>query len=396
MNAPAYTLTNESITIIWDGKPHTVQKGAPQFLPLRMAILNEDWGAIPKHLTVAKSLSEWAKGKFTVQGETISYAGERLPSDINQRILQMAGKGEDPMPVFLFWERLQKNPSSRSVKQLWPFLLHQGIPLTKDGCFLAYKGINQNYTDKHSGTVDNKPGVINEMPRNKISDDPNEACHFGYHVGALEYAQTFAPGGRMVICKVDPADVVCVPYDESQRKMRVCKYEVIGNHNGCHLPDTVCAEGSTAGTQNDDDNPFVCEDCGNDHDDCTCEDYDEDDEDSETEDDKQERLEERGKISDLMAKEADEGLMPVKSQLDGSALAAGDVDRLGSGSKTVEEKRKAAKGFSKYDKMEMEGLMECSIEELRQYATHGLQIIGASKIPGGKVALISRILEIRA
>jgi len=368
MNAPAYTLTNESITIIWDGKPHTVQKGAPQFLPLRMAILNEDWGSIPKHLTVAKSLSEWAKGKFTVQGETISYSGERLPSDINQRILQMAGKGEDPTPVFLFWERLQKNPSSRSVKQLWPFLLHQGIPLTKDGCFLAYKGINQNYTDKHSGTVDNKPGIINEMPRNKISDDPNEACHFGYHVGALEYAQTFAPGGRMVICKVDPADVVCVPYDESQRKMRVCKYEVIGEHNGERLPDTVYTpddhdEHSYPGDEECEDD---CESC------------------------------EHGKVSDLMAKEADEGLMPVKSQLDGSALAAGDIDRLGSGSKTVEEKRKAAKGFSKYDKMEMEGLMECSIEELRQYATHGLKIIGASKIPGGKVALVSRILGVRA
>jgi hypothetical protein len=334
MNAPAYTLTHESVTIVWEGKPYTVQKGSPQFQSLRIAILNEKWADVPKHLTVGKSLSEWAKGKFAVSGETIFFEKNALPRDINNRILKMAASGEDPTCVFNFWERLQKNPSYRSVEQLWPFLQHQGIPLTPDGCFLAYKGVRDNYKDQHSNTVDNKPGVINEMPRNKISDDPQVPCHEGYHVGDLSYAKSFA--SRVIVCKVDPADVVCVPYDESHRKMRVCKYEVIGNHNGSYLPDTVSAE-----------------------------------EDTESYDDKHERLS-RGKVSDLMAKEADEGLKPV------------------------EPKRKSAKGFTAYDKMGMEGLMECSISELRLYATHGLEILGASKIPGGKVSLISRILAVRA
>jgi len=451
MNTPSYTLTNESITIIWEGKPHTVQKGSPQFLSLRLAILNEKWEDIPKNLTVAKSLAEWAKGKFTVRGETIYYDQEQLPSDINRRILQMAGKGEDPTPVFRFWERLQKNPSMRSVEQLWPFLQHQGIPLTEDGFFLAYKGINPDYTDKYTGKIDNKPGVVNEMPRNRISDDPRVECHYGYHVGALSYARTFAPDGRMVICKVDPADVVCVPYDESNRKMRVCKYEVIGNHNGEHLPDTTFIP--------DDHDEHTYDEDELEDEDCEIEDdedeLDDQDEDCETEDDKQERLGQRVlpldnpaflsgvaqnthdmvkadkaelekmKISDLMAKEADEGLMPVsvcgwdrygdgtnlcslpkghrehhendKTVLDGSALAAGDVARLGSGAKESEktEKRVPSKGFSKFDKMGMEELMNLSIDELRQYATHGLRIIGASKIPGGKVSLVSRILAVR-
>jgi len=390
MNAPAYTLTNESVTIIWEGKPHTVQKGAPQFQSLRFAILNEKWEDIPKHLTVAKSLSEWAKGKFTVNGEVISYDGDRLPQDINNRILQMAGKGEDPTPVFLFWERLQKNPSSRSVKQLWPFLEHRGIPLTTDGCFLAYKGVKDDYKDQYSGTVDNKPGVINEMPRNKISDDPNEACHFGYHVGDLSYAKSFAP--KVIVCKVDPADVVCVPYDESQRKMRVCKYEVIGNHNGCHLPDTIYT--GEPGYPADDHDAYPTDDPDDGHEEALEEeiDHEEDDEDEESADDKQERLGGRGKlmtvtvepqgpdsviddgsgkISDLMTKEADEGLKPV-------------------------EEKHIPVCFFKYSKMGMEELMKEQISALRQYATWGLQIIGASKIPGGKVALISRILAVRA
>ena len=52
------------------------------------------------------------------------------------------------------------------------------------------------------------------------------------HVGALAYAITFCSGGgsRIVICEVDPENVVCVPYDCSQQKMRVCEYKVIGHH----------------------------------------------------------------------------------------------------------------------------------------------------------------------
>lgn len=42
---------------------------------------------------------------------------------------------------------------------------------------------------------------------------------------AHEYASTFGP--RMVLVKVDPADLVCVPYDCSHGKVRVCRYWVI-------------------------------------------------------------------------------------------------------------------------------------------------------------------------
>lgn len=60
------------------------------------------------------------------------------------------------------------------------------------------------------------------------------------------------------------------------------------------------------------------------------------------------------------------------------------------------EKRKPKKGFAKLDKLDFAGLMEKSIDELRKYATHGLEIVGASKIPGGKTALVSAILSARA
>jgi hypothetical protein len=59
------------------------------------------------------------------------------------------------------------------------------------------------------------------------------------------------------------------------------------------------------------------------------------------------------------------------------------------------QKRRSKRGYAKYDKMGLEDLLKQNIETLRLYANKGLQIVGASKIPGGKVALVSRILEVR-
>lgn len=326
--APAYTVTNDSITVIWDKKPVTVPKTSPQFKHLKNALLSEDWDSIPKHLTVKSTVAEWAKGKFTVNDDVFSYDGVPLPSDLNGRILAMAAKDENPTPLLKFWEHLQKNPSWRSVEQLWPFLRNQGISFTEDGCFLAYKGVRNDYKDLHSGRFDNRPGVIHEMPRNRISDDPNHACHVGFHVGALEYARSFGGAdSRVVVCKVNPADVVCVPYDENHQKMRVCKYEVIGNHNGRHLPETV--------------------------------------------------------------------YIPDEVDIDVSDLVDEPDDVDANNTDPTPVKRKSKRGFAKFDKMDMDELMLQSVEELRRYATVGLQITGASKILGGKTALVSKILEVR-
>lgn len=395
---PNYTLTNESLTIIWEGKPYTVRKGAPNYLALRTAILNEDWKSVPDNLTVKKSLREWARGKyvFNENGRSFSFNGEEIPGNINRRIIEMATRGEDPTPLFRFWGRLQRNPSFRSVQQLFNFLTHEGIPIVEDGCFLAYKSVRSDYRDHHSGMFLNKPGSVLEMPRNKISDDPQVPCHDGFHVGAKSYADSFGAGDRrIVICKVDPADVVCVPYDESQRKMRVCKYEVVGNSNGETLPSTtfrlreadeIIGAAPTSPELND----------------------------AEKEEVRAGRrivaikmLRDR---TNLSLKESIDIVTAFQGAVGATAAVtapphSGDpkqdtplkvVDLMADeADKDVHAVRKSNKGFTKFDKMGTEELMKESIEDLRRYAGKGLEIIGASKIPGGKTALVARILAVR-
>lgn len=323
-----YSLTNDSISLVVEGRMHTIRRGAPNFLPLRAALLEERWDDARRHLTVRSSLEAWARGRFSLQSDTVLFDGQPIPEELNRRMLEMATQGESPESLFLFWEKLSRNPSWRSIQQLWKFLEHNHIPLTPDGDLLTYKGVRQDFRDKHSGTFDNRPGTTHAMPRNQISDDPNEACHFGFHVGSLGYARNFkGEDGKLVICKVNPADVVSVPYDHDHQKVRVCKYTVVGLH-GADLPDTVF----------NDDLPDAPDEV---------------------------RTEER------------------------------TMDENRTATSTIPVDPPAPHGHP-FDLLKTKDLLEKGITELRQYATHHLKVVGASKIPGGKTALVRKIEEARS
>jgi len=331
---PAFTITHESATVIHAGTPHTFLKGSIQYSAIHSAVLSEDWDGVVRSLTLAGSLAQWAKGRFAASADgKIFYDGEPLPISIQGRIREMAAQGESPEPVFNFYERLAKNPSHRSVNQLFNFLQHSGIPLQKDGTFLAYKGVKADLTDCYTGKVDNSPGVVNRMERNLVSDDPQTACHFGYHVGDLSYADSFHSDGAVVICEVDPEHVVCVPNDESYRKMRVCEYKVIGHHAGGLLSSTVHSE-----------------------------EIDEDD---------------------------DEEWREGDSAHDEPADVRAEAVHVSDQGKAAYNKAR------RFARLSGKDLMNESLADLRKYAAGPCKIVGASKLPGGKSALVGKILKYR-
>ena len=83
---------------------------------------------------------------------------------------------------------------------------------------------------EQTGTIRNNIGDVVTMPRNAVEDDPKVACHVGLHVGSFSYANGF--GRHLLTVKVDPADVVSVPEDHGNQKMRVCAYTVVEVNEG--------------------------------------------------------------------------------------------------------------------------------------------------------------------
>ncbi len=406
MNQLPFTLTPASLTIFVDGLPTTVLSGTVQYNQLREAILKNDWDAIPGLLAPGGALAKYLGDRFSIKGDVISYDGVDLPVELNSRISAMANEGLDPSPMLRFYERLHKNPSFRSRTQAYRFMQHNNISVEPDGTFLAYKGVNDNFTDCHTGTISNAPGVVNQMARNLISDDPDKTCHFGFHVGAKSYADSFGP--TVVICRIDPENIVCVPNDHNAQKMRVCLYEVIGVSSGETMP------------MNADDSDLPDEEYDYDDEDLV-EDPDDADEEDLTDNDPPADLLTRGDLvpgtvyayridgddSDLSFTYAVGNLRlpgapaPAMAEVHPSGDAA-VVVVWSPGQSTfpaevpVEVETVIKKvAAPRLDKLDTKGLMERSIEDLRRYASGRLKIHGASKIPGGKSALVSKIMRVR-
>lgn len=231
-----YIITTSGITAIIGGEAHTITRDNPSFSQVKDAIARHRAGTDASYIAdlfrTANAVKRYTKGAVEVSadGASLFFKGEEVHNVVVDRILKFMSEGYPVDPLIKFLERLLANPSRRAIQELYTFLEHRDLPICEDGCFLAYKGVQDNYKDVHSGKFDNSVGVTNSMPRNKVDDDYTRGCSYGFHVGSLEYATNWGP--RTVICKVDPADVVSVPSDCQFQKLRTCKYKVVDNYQG--------------------------------------------------------------------------------------------------------------------------------------------------------------------
>jgi len=231
-------LLDSSLTAIINNTPYQANKQHPYYAELREAVKNKDEAQFleyyDKRNTVQAAVERTCNENATYVDGQVYYKGQPVHDSLANRVQRYAEEGLDFNPLLKFLDNLMQNPSSSSVNEGFDFLQHKALPITEDGCFIAYKAVRENYLDKHSGTVSNHIGAIVEMERNKVDDDRRNECSYGYHVGALDYS---GPGGsfynngdKCIIVKVNPRDIVAVPKDYNCQKMRVCRYEVIGDY----------------------------------------------------------------------------------------------------------------------------------------------------------------------
>ena len=252
-----YTITPDVAIVPIDGKPVFVPVADERYQALVGHLLAKRFAEAAALLaTPDKLLRTWdARFTLTPLGEIV-LNGETLPALFTGRVLEMAKNGENPAPIFAFAARLAKNPSENSRAQLFRFLQHKHLAITPEGFVLAYKAVRQDYLDWHSATYKNTPGATLRMPREAVDPDSAMHCSAGFHVGTLDYAKSFRNGGILLICRVDPADVVSVPDDCDCQKMRVCSYYVVG-HYGTELSSTTSGEDSEVETDAGDGNAQI-------------------------------------------------------------------------------------------------------------------------------------------
>ena len=239
MTAIPYILTEESVTVVVDGQAHTMASTNPAFTEVRKELFQDehDVERITNLFDLSKAVEDYVQGSMEVKDSEVRYNGEVIHNYVVDRILDFMRRGLPYKPLLRFLEKLMANPSRRATDELYRFLEHKAMPLTPDGCFLAYKGVRHDFTDHYSGNFSNAVGQVLEMRRNGVCDNADLGCSSGFHAGSYEYAKGYCHGGgHLMIVKIDPSDVVSVPHDCDCQKLRTCRYEVVSLHETIETP----------------------------------------------------------------------------------------------------------------------------------------------------------------
>jgi len=192
--------------------------------------------------TVTRKMSALSE-RVSVDGKQVYFDGDPLSGELTSVIKSMfeQGRSLDFKPLVSFLEKSKTNPSLKSIDDLYRWIKKGDLVIDHEGDIIAYKGVKVGddgiARSIHSGTafvngeevhgyIPNVPGTVISMARSTVNADEMVGCATGLHAGTYNYANSFAQG-RLILVKINPRDVVSVPYDAADQKMRVSRYTVL-------------------------------------------------------------------------------------------------------------------------------------------------------------------------
>lgn len=220
-----YVITNSCVNLLMeDGSVYTIDNTNLNYNAIRQALARNDYRSACELADIPLFIQTFTDGNFKsdLRGG-IEYQGEALPQTLANHLIDLAKAGHDYQYLINFWKAVKANPSEESRQSLYDFLVHNKVRITKDGKFIAWKGVNKNMTDKYTGKVQYAIGVPTVFKRKDVDSNRNVGCSYGLHAGSFEYAKSYAGDDVLMEVEIDPKDVVSVPTDCNFQKLRVCK-----------------------------------------------------------------------------------------------------------------------------------------------------------------------------
>jgi hypothetical protein len=238
-NVLGRTLTDSELTALigLPPTPYSIKRDHPRF-PKAVAAIEDP--AVELDDLVALFAPADAYERALIDSEAVAVVGGMLTFYGEPVQSHLADRLGDAFQLGLSvdaWENLARNiyanPDTWVRTDLVDWLELSAMPQTPDGCFLAWKYVDQNFLSLHADTdgtrYDHTPGNIVEMDRSRCDTNRGNACSTGLHFCSLGYLPATGDGGRyrIVLVKVDPRDVTSIPREASLQKGRCCRYEVI-------------------------------------------------------------------------------------------------------------------------------------------------------------------------
>ena len=235
------TYSEDTLTFIVNGLPYQADSSMVTFEdvkdelkkadpdPDRLIALVQPAQAIAKafeEVADVESVDYLPRGVVSVTRNAVLYNGEVIGGVLVDRILSMIEEGFDMMPMVRFLENLYTNPADFARDELYLWLEACNLPITEDGYFLAYKRVRGDFKSVHDGRTRNDIGTVVSIPRESVDTVRAHTCSTGLHFCSAGYLPHFS-GAKVVLLKINPADVVSIPNDYNNAKGRAWKYEVL-------------------------------------------------------------------------------------------------------------------------------------------------------------------------
>lgn len=234
----AYMVSGKGvITTILDGKTSQTHPKTPFYEEILVAVKARDAAKYRELSDMKKRLELVSKARISFAGGAFTLDGKPMHNAMTKRFVRLVEDGHDMAPFMAFIKNCLLNPRQEAIDELYLFLDANDLPLTDDGCFLAYRRVDKDYRSIHAnpdGTRNrNMVGDVVTKDRKDCNPDRNQTCERGLHMASLSYIPHYGSssnGDRTMICKINPADVVSVPIDYNNQKLRCCRYEVVAEH----------------------------------------------------------------------------------------------------------------------------------------------------------------------
>lgn len=225
---PKYVLTKLAIVIMFSpqDEPVLIDQSHVNFEMVVEAAKDGDWDYVEENSTIKKAITSFSLGAITLEGDDFRYNGFNADNSLSRYIIHLLKQGEEPLPLINFLDNVMGNPDPRAVSEIYDFIKACDLPITEDGCFIAYKKVRSNYTDCHTGKLDNSVGAKPKMPRSMVDTNKHNTCSKGLHFCSKSYLSCFG-GDKIMAVKINPADVVAIPADYNNAKGRTWTYEVV-------------------------------------------------------------------------------------------------------------------------------------------------------------------------
>lgn len=226
-----HILTNQSLTVLLDSRSIAIPRTHANFEEILTHLNDNDPTELRALLDVKQSISNFTSGRIAINDRVLTYDGQEINTSLSQKIMEFMREGNPLLadPLIKFLDKLMLNPSRRAVQGLYDWVGASNMPIAEDGDIYAWKCVGDDYFDYHSHTLDHTPGNTVSLPRNQCDEDPDQTCSYGIHFCSFAYLPQYLNRSdvRVLLVKINPANVVAIPRDYNLAKGRCCEMTVV-------------------------------------------------------------------------------------------------------------------------------------------------------------------------